>query len=1266
MSFQYFLETTRNAFSRIVAGTIATLLGIALCSSTARAQSLQLRYAFEDTGTTAASSGALAVTLNLTNYSNVATDLHGAAGSGVQNQGKSFDLTSSTANGGNGPVAAAVANSTLGAGLGLVSNFTASIWFKQQTIVSSANGSRLFTMGTNGITDNFGTSPTPADNSITLFYQNNNFLVFKMDNGPILSAPIYYQQPTNVWLFAAVTYDGTNNMKIYLGSETSPAKLVAIRSIGTYAVNFGTSGTLMIGNRISNRQRAFKGWIDEFQFYTGDASANFIESIRQLSTPVLVTNLVPDGMALMQGTNTLSFNASSASGIDSSGIKVAVNGTDVSGSLTITGPSTNRSVSYTGLPMNNVLANNSSLNAVSVSINITDLAGIVTSNTYSYDAFSPTNLTVEAEDYNYSSDPLNGPGGLYIDNPRYAFESAADTYWQRAGYLGADYNDQAGGGAVYRGLTDLVATEFSVGIGANGGNSLGELMRQKVLDALALDINIREVNVGFFYGGDWQNYTRTYPAGSYNVYLRVASGASRVDNFYRVTGDTTQPGQGTNALGTFTFASTGGWQSYSWVPLRDASGNLVRLDQAGGTDTFRIAATVGGTGNGNLNFLMFAPANTNLPTITGVYPNGTNMYQPSASFLFVVGSPAGVAINTNSILLTLTRTTILGTVVTNLNATNGLTITGTSPNFNVSAALITNATYTAAVNVTDVNGNSAAISKTFDTYNPTVTLEAEDYNYNSGLYSDALLTNGCISDVGTAEVDYHDDVLTSQNPNQVYRTSDPVGIQVCGDTPPRLAYIDTGYTNYNVGWFDNGNWNNYSRTIPSGVYNVVIRAANVMGSGNSVVTMAEVTSGSTTTSQTTANLGTFLIPQTGGLQSYAWIPLRDVNGNLVKVTGTGSPKTFRATSSGGCNVNFYALILADTNLPAIGNMYPNGTTMFQKTNKFSFTVTSPVGVNTNSISVTLDGVVLTNLAFTGSSTSWNVSYMGLAEYTNHVVTISVTDFNGNNTVANARFDTFPVPSFTWESEDYDYGSGLYTTGVDAYDGLAAVNDVDFHNVSSGDPYLYRPTGTATEICGDVARSQFAGTNDYNIAWFMVGEWGNYTRQYPAGNYNVWVRVAAANGTGVMGLSKVTAGWGTTSQTTSSLGSFTVADTGAWTTYNFVPLRDGVGNMATVTFSGPTNTLRLTRTSDGDANVNFLMLVPAPGSVQLNITRNGSNADVSFLSQSGLSYQLQYKNNLTDPVWTSIGSLIAGDGSTKTISDSLGQSYRFYRLWIQQP
>lgn len=64
---------------------------------------------------------------------------------------------------------------------------------------------------------------------------------------------------------------------------------------------------------------------------------------------------------------------------------------------------------------------------------------------------------------------------------------------------------------------------------------------------------------------------------------------------------------------------------------------------------------------------------------------------------------------------------------------------------------------------------------------------------------------------------------------------------------------------------------------------------------------------------------------------------------------------------------------------------------------------------------------------------------------------------------------------------------------------------------------------------------------------------------------------------------------------------------------------------------------------------------------VNILRNGSNLNFSFLSAIGQSYTVEYKNSLSLSNWTTLQNLL-GDGTTKMVSDSLSSStQRFYRL-----
>jgi hypothetical protein len=71
--------------------------------------------------------------------------------------------------------------------------------------------------------------------------------------------------------------------------------------------------------------------------------------------------------------------------------------------------------------------------------------------------------------------------------------------------------------------------------------------------------------------------------------------------------------------------------------------------------------------------------------------------------------------------------------------------------------------------------------------------------------------------------------------------------------------------------------------------------------------------------------------------------------------------------------------------------------------------------------------------------------------------------------------------------------------------------------------------------------------------------------------------------------------------------------------------------------------------------------PALGGVAF---QNGNKLNFNFPSQIGLSYQLQYKDNLTDAAWTPLGAPVAGTGGNLTLTNTISsQPQRFFRLAV---
>jgi hypothetical protein len=82
---------------------------------------------------------------------------------------------------------------------------------------------------------------------------------------------------------------------------------------------------------------------------------------------------------------------------------------------------------------------------------------------------------------------------------------------------------------------------------------------------------------------------------------------------------------------------------------------------------------------------------------------------------------------------------------------------------------------------------------------------------------------------------------------------------------------------------------------------------------------------------------------------------------------------------------------------------------------------------------------------------------------------------------------------------------------------------------------------------------------------------------------------------------------------------------------------------------------------GIDNLSFSASVPLP--LPLSIVQNsGTSLLLSWPAAAGQTYQVEYKNNLTDPTWTALGNPVTGTGTSLTATNSFGvATQRFFRL-----
>jgi hypothetical protein len=510
---------------------------------------------------------------------------------------------------------------------------------------------------------------------------------------------------------------------------------------------------------------------------------------------------------------------------------------------------------------------------------------------------------------------------------------------------------------------------------------------------------------------------------------------------------------------------------------------------------------------------------------------------------------------------------------------------------------------------------------------------------------------------GTLDVDFSGNGNNAAAPN-LYRTNDFAGIGFASETA-RQKFLTAQLTDplvqdFTIGYIRTGDFMNYTHDYPAGTYNVYARMAG--GAGPTVVALSNLVSGTL--------LGNF---QFAGNDwgAYQYVPLVDVNGNPLPLTFDGSKQTLNVTLvSGGDNMNFFMLVPAQSGQPLLSDISPTNGTQFATGNTFSFTATPAASttINNGGIHLTLNGAdVTTSLVISGSSAK-SVSFPLLSPNSFYTAVIAVTNTAGAGVTRTVQFDTMSTGNFYVKIQDFDYNGGEWdTTGngltPNGYIGQnSSITNIDYyHSETGGGNFPYRgPNALATEVTSDTPLPGFSAGSDYDVGYFNGGDFGNYTRNYPAGKYLAYGRLAGGNGVATAYLDKVIAGLGTTNQTLKRLGTWS-ATPGGWQSWVWVPLVNN-GLPVVIDVAG-TNTLRVT--SGNNVNANYFMLV----SVQpINVSAKpaGSNVVISFPTQVGKNYRVFSRASLTTGNWTQV-TAIGGDGTVKSVSQPAISGQQFYQV-----
>ncbi len=256
-------------------------------------------------------------------------------------------------------------------------------------------------------------------------------------------------------------------------------------------------------------------------------------------------------------------------------------------------------------------------------------------------------------------------------------------------------------------------------------------------------------------------------------------------------------------------------------------------------------------------------------------------------------------------------------------------------------------------------------------------------------------------------------------------------------------------------------------------------------------------------------------------------------------------------------------------------------------------VEGTANIDPASVQLTVDGTAVTPTVIKAGG-ELKVSYTPTTPWADGLHPVVLTF--GDRTVSWSFRTTsaLKTPVFFIEAEDFDNnGAGLaeasqmpYAGG--AYAGLKAIVGTDYQRGDGPDSPLYRH-GVNPRVSMDRTGDRTRGVGDikvnYKLGWIGSGQWYNYTRDLPAGKYNLYGGFSHGDTGAIVGgaLSKVSGG------TETPLGVFEGPAPGGWGNNALVPLKTAPGgDPAVLDLGGPT-TLRV---APNNGDWDFMLLVPA--------------------------------------------------------------------------
>ncbi len=404
--------------------------------------------------------------------------------------------------------------------------------------------------------------------------------------------------------------------------------------------------------------------------------------------PPILSEINPrDGANFLPATTQLTFRAADDQPLDDTAFRVILNGvTNAAGNgLVLGGSGANRTVSLGGLTADqNYVAR----------LEVTDAGGLTTAQTIYFDTFTPAARVVEVEDYNFD-------GGAYFNNPVRSPEGwgqADNSYTDRAGVEGVDFHDTRttpnGANTMYR-TVDPVRMQRSLDLVRSVFNPEG---------------GIYDYDVGDIAADEWQNFTRDFTAGSYEVYLReaIVNFAQAESVLEEVTSNPAQPDQTTRVLGSFLGRVSG--YTFRNVPLTDGTGQNKIVLRLSGKKTLRLRHVTpdDATGARYLNYLVFLPVpdvGPQRPTIAYLNPAPDAVVETIAPVVTAAIQNRDTTVNTATVRLELNGQVVPATVTP--------TASGADVSYAITPLPPPGQTHTARLSFRDSDGGEVAQSWSF-------------------------------------------------------------------------------------------------------------------------------------------------------------------------------------------------------------------------------------------------------------------------------------------------------------------------------------------------------------------------------------------------------------------------------------------------------------------------------------------------------------------------------------------------------------------------